>query len=94
MDELIKKNVDHPAHYNHPGKKECIEEMRDQFGDVAVYWFCKLSAFKYRYRGGSKADNSEEQDAAKAVWYDDYSENLTGTVTPTDVDKALAPWND
>jgi len=92
MDESIKKNVDHPSHYNKPGKKECIEEMREQFGDLAVYWFCKLNAFKYNYRDGDKEGNSAEQDAAKADWYDNYGDNLTDTMTATDVGKALAPW--
>lgn len=92
MDESIKKNVDHPTHYNQPGKKECIEEMRDQFGDLAVYWFCKLNAFKYNYRGGVKEGNSAEQDAAKAEWYDNYGESLADRMTSTDIGKALAPW--
>lgn len=93
MDESIKKNVDHPAHYNQSGKKECIEEMRDQFGDLAVYWFCKLNAFKYNYRGGSKEGNSAEQDAAKADWYDNYGDNLVGNMTAVDIGKALSPWD-
>ena len=92
MDESIKKNVDHPSHYNQPGKKECIEEMRDQFGDLAVYWFCKLNAFKYNYRGGSKEGNSAEQDTAKADWYDSYGDKLANTMSATDIGKALTPW--
>lgn len=94
MDESIKKNVDHPSHYNQPGKKECIEEMRDQFGDIAVYWFCKLNAYKYGYRAGNKDGNSEEQDKAKIRWYDDYAEKIQPTVKMDDVMKALSPWKE
>ena len=94
MDESIKKNVDHPSHYNKPGKKECIEEMRERFGDLAVYWFCKLNAFKYNYRDGSKEGNSAEQDAAKADWYDNYGDGLIGGMKATDIGMALAPWDE
>ena len=31
--------VNHPAHYNIPGRKECIEEMIDRFGVEAVISF-------------------------------------------------------
>lgn len=92
MEAEVKRNVDHPAHYNQPGKKECIEEMREQFGDLAVYWFCKLNAFKYNYRSGNKEGNSAEQDAAKAEWYNNYGDCLADTLTSTDIGKALAPW--
>lgn len=69
-------NVDHPSHYNQEGKKECIVEMREKFGDMATYWFCKLNAYKYRYRNGTKAGNSSEQDEAKAKWYENYARNV------------------
>ena len=94
MDESIRKNVDHPSHYNKPGKKECIEEMRERFGDLAVYWFCKLNAFKYNYRGGDKDGNSAEQDSAKAEWYEGYGDRLVGSMTVIDIGKALAPWDE
>lgn len=93
MDESIRKNVDHPSHYNKPGKKECIEEMRERFGDLAVYWFCKLNAFKYNYRDGDKEGNSAEQDAAKADWYDNYGDGLVGGMTAVDIGRALSPWD-
>lgn len=94
MDDTIKKNVDHPSHYNQPGKKECIEEMRELFGDLAVYWFCKLNAFKYNYRSGNKDGNSAEQDTAKADWYHNYGENLIPSMTAADIGMALAPWDE
>lgn len=63
-------NVNHPKHYQKEGHRECILEMEEQFGVLAVFWFCKLNAYKYRYRAGCKDGNSAEQDEAKALWYD------------------------
>ncbi len=62
-------NVDHPSHYNIPGKKECIEQMVDSFGLEMVISFCLMNAYKYLYRAGEKADNPKEQDIEKAKWY-------------------------
>lgn len=72
MDNMI----DHPEHYRKPGRKECIDEMLEKFGPVAVYWFSVLSAYKYRYRAGDKPDNAVEQDEAKAEWYDCKAEDM------------------
>ena len=66
----MKDLVNHPEHYNRPGQKECIVEMEEKFGTIAVYWFSRLSAYKYRYRKGCKVGNSAEQDEMKAKWYD------------------------
>lgn len=41
-------NVNHPAHYNAPGRKECIVEMLEKFGSEKVQIFCELNAYKYR----------------------------------------------
>ena len=94
MDNEIEKNVNHPSHYNQEGKKECIVEMREQFGDLAVYWFCKLNAYKYAYRAGSKEGNSEEQDKAKIAWYEEYARQMHQSVMLPDIMKALNPWRD
>lgn len=59
-------NVNHPKHYNIPGRKECIEEMLDLFGVEAVKTFCKLNAYKYQYRHELKGG---AEDLAKAEWY-------------------------
>lgn len=64
--------VNHPSHYQ--GGIECIEAMRIQFGDEAVYHFCQLNAFKYLWRTGKKGD--AEEDIEKAKWYTDYSKKL------------------
>lgn len=66
--------VNHPSHYQKEGHKECIVEMRELYGDEAVMTFCKLNAFKYKYRAGAKG--KYEQDMAKAKWYEDYAEML------------------
>lgn len=70
------ERVNHPSYYQ--GKKECIEVMREMFGDQAVIDFCKCNAFKYRFRAGHKEGSAEEEDLAKAKWYEDYMMNLTG----------------
>ena len=62
-----KENVNHPSHYQ--GKNECIVVMRAMFGDKAVMDFCRLNAFKYRFR--AKAKNGDE-DIKKAEWYETY----------------------
>ena len=71
-----------PAHYKKNGK-ECIEAMEEQFGHYAVYNFCTLNAFKYRWRAGSKAGESYDVDIKKAEWYENYAKKLT------DKDKAI-----
>lgn len=46
--------VNHPKHYNRDGAMECIEEMIVVFGIVPTYHFCRLNAWKYRYRQNDK----------------------------------------
>lgn len=81
---MIKQHVDHPSHYNKPGKKECIKEMEDIFGPDWTAIFCELNSFKYVYRCGDKEDNPEEQDMAKSNWYLEYAKELvsSGKVSP------------
>ena len=78
QEHKMKEMVNHPSHYNIPGKKECIVEMEEKFGKEAVYYFCVLNAFKYRYRAGEKEGNSYEQDENKAKWYETYAEKMKG----------------
>lgn len=68
--------VNHPSHYQQGNRRECIEEMRLVFGDSAVKQWCIMTAYKYRYRAGSKDGNTAEQDHAKAEWYLSYAESL------------------
>lgn len=60
--------VNHPTHYNNYDK-EVIEMMIDIWGKDETAIFCKLNAFKYRMRMGTKPDNDIEQDINKEKWY-------------------------
>lgn len=75
----MKEQVNHPAHYNAPGRKECIEEMIDIWGVEAAILWCEMTAYKYEYRAGTKDGNSEEQDLAKRKWYLDKANELRTT---------------
>lgn len=66
----MNENVNHPNHYNIPGRKECIVEMVEKFGTEAVEIFCVLNAYKYRYRHELK---NGQEDLDKAVWYEDFA---------------------
>lgn len=65
--------VNHPKHYKQAGRKECIEEMRELYGNKITAIFCFTNAYKYLYRAGQKDGNSESQDIAKAKWYFEYA---------------------
>lgn len=69
-----KSAIDHPSHYA-GAKFECIEVMREVFGDDAVKTFCLLNAFKYIWRCGKKHD-TPYADIAKALWYLEKHKNL------------------
>jgi hypothetical protein len=59
--------IDHPSHY--AGEKyECIEVMREVFGEEATKHFCICNAFKYLWRCGKKHESPDE-DIKKAIWY-------------------------
>ena len=62
--------VSHPSHYQ--GEYECIDLMREIYGDDAVRWFCILNAYKYRFRAGKKPISTLVEDEKKAVWYETY----------------------
>ena len=66
--------VNHPKHYQ-GSKYECIEVMRDVFGDDAVKTFCTLNAFKYIWRAGKK---NGSEDLNKAAWYTNYIKEHLG----------------
>ena len=68
----VDEMVNHPKHYAN-GKYECIEVMRDVFGDEAVKNFCLLNAFKYIWRADKK---NGKEDNEKAVFYLDYMKGL------------------
>lgn len=68
-----KEKVNHPDHYNIPGRKECIEEMLELFGTEKVQAFCKLNTYKYKYRYLMK---NGKEDLKKAKWYEDKNKEL------------------
>ena len=68
-------NINHPSHYNLDGKKECIEQMLEDFGKTVTVTFCLTNAYKYIYRAGEKEANSKEDDLQKAKWYFDFVNN-------------------
>ena len=82
-------NVNHPQHYQKEGRKECIVEMEEQFGALALYYFCRLNAYKYEYRAGMKGD--AEEDLKKAQWYNDYAESLINPIIENDVHLKTVP---
>mgnify|MGYP002622091114 CR=1 FL=1 len=71
--------VVHPSHYNLPGKKECIEQMLEDYGETITAIFCLTNAYKYLYRAGHKDD--AEKDIAKANWYYGYFLGIEDLVT-------------
>lgn len=76
MEVIPNNGIDHPKHYNADGRMECIHEMELMFGECDVAIFCKLNAYKYFYRAGSKEGEAKEKDLAKAQWYLDYVAGL------------------
>ena len=70
------EHVNHPDHYNIPGKRECIVAMREDYGDHLTAAFCLMNAYKYLYRAGSKEGNPFSQDYKKAEWYFNYASDL------------------
>lgn len=70
------KKVNHPNHYNLPGKKECIEQMLEDYGFYITMMFCLTNAYKYLYRAGEKLGESFQEDIQKARWYYDYCMKL------------------
>jgi hypothetical protein len=64
-----KELVNHPAHYNIEGRKECWDEFIDKYGPECTFVWCLMTAQKYMYRKGLKDDNPVEQDLNKAQAY-------------------------
>lgn len=53
--------INHPNHYT-CRKHECIDEMIAVFGINDAIVFCKLNAWKYRYRAGTKGAYEEDME--------------------------------
>lgn len=104
-----KELVNHPAHYNAPGRKECIEEMIDKWGREQTAIWCEMTAYKYDYRAGTKEGEPDERDMAKRQWYLDKAVELhaephenrpvsafatEGEITPSDVERTAPTWQE
>lgn len=69
------EEVNHPQHYNNYDV-EVIDMMEKVFGKEATITFCKLNAFKYRMRAGTKPGQSADKDLNKERWYLDKMNEL------------------
>lgn len=67
-DETQYEMVNHPQHYNNYDV-EVIEMMEKVFGLEETIAFCKLNAYKYRMRAGTKPSTPVQQDLDKEQWY-------------------------
>lgn len=77
---MSKEMVNHPSHYTRENGMECIDEMLLLFGVEEVKSFCKLNAWKYRYRA---ADKNGEEDLKKSDWYIQKYKELSEPVKTT-----------
>ncbi len=94
------EQVNHPEHYNLPGKKECIVQMKEDYGVRIVAIFCLTNAYKYLYRAGYKPGQPEAQDIQKARWYFNWVQKHKSAITgPSavrlycDVEKGLRKYD-
>lgn len=83
-----KETVDHPSHYNREGSMECIDEMLLLFGVEETKSFCKLNAWKYRYRA---ADKNGAEDLKKSDWYINKYKELCNPTTKTNITITPSP---
>lgn len=67
---MAKDNVNSPEHYA-LSQIECIDAMKEAYGQAAVVTYCELNAFKYIWRMHRKEKPVE--DKKKAIWYLRYS---------------------
>lgn len=74
-------NVNHPAYYNSMNY-ECIDVMRDVFGDDAVKTWIKLNLFKYSWRADHK---NGDEDIAKIAWYASYYDKMNKQTPPPEI---------
>jgi len=74
-EETHYEEVNHPSHYNNYDV-EVIDMMERVFGPYDTYAFCKLNAFKYRMRAGTKPGQDTAKDLKKEQWYLNKAEEL------------------
>jgi hypothetical protein len=68
IDNKPYESVNHPTHYN-KYDKEVIDMMVNIWGPEETKIFCKLNAFKYRMRMGTKPTSPIDEDLKKEQWY-------------------------
>jgi CRISPR/Cas system-associated protein Cas5 (RAMP superfamily) len=73
--------VNHPHHYTHSGKVECIEAIESSMSPQAFKGFLKGNCIKYLYRYENK---NGSEDLKKCRWYLD---RLTSLVEAEDIKK-------
>ena len=81
--------VNKPRHYNRDGAMECIDEMILLFGPAETASYCKLNAWKYRYRA---ADKNGMEDLRKSDWYMKKYKELKNDIDK-DIKKLLSPFS-
>lgn len=64
------------SHYRKSGHKECIDEMIDNYGLYNTIIFCRLNAYKYKYRRGLKQGNDTITEDEKILWYENKEKEL------------------
>ena len=69
------EEINHPKHYNNYDV-EVIDMMERVFGKEETATFCKLNAFKYRMRAGTKPGQPSGKDLDKERWYLDKAQEL------------------
>ena len=86
-----------PDHYKR-GRKESIDMMVEYFGREWTMAFCRLNAFKYHCRKGSKIYDgmtraeSMKQDECKAAWYTMMARHLENSEPYHDPRHGLEDW--
>ena len=60
--------VNHPSHYNNYDV-EVVDMMERIWGKEATANWCKMTAFKYRMRMGTKPGSTVHEDLQKEAWY-------------------------
>ena len=66
------ENVNHPKHYNNYDI-EVIDMMEKIWGTDATILFCKMNAYKYRMRMGTKPGENDSYEAMKNKLIEDFN---------------------
>lgn len=65
-------------YYSKVNQACCLDSMIERYGLYETAIFCKINAFKYKYRRGNKDGETYESDTEKMQWYMNmYNELIT-----------------